>query len=170
MEVLDNTSGHLLLGDGKITDNVCPCDTIYKSYHYVGEDYFCESGYVYPNGALENRLHSNDTLWDGEDCHSSSSCCSLHNPPYFTKSLSQLTTDDLELRMCSIHGDTIAIELLEVYVKEVDLLGLIGDRTEEHMKEVKSKLMEINTRIFFTILFCINVEVQEAGDVQSTWI
>ena len=72
--------------------------------------------------------------------------------------------------MCSIHGDTIAIELLEVYVKEVDLLGLIGDRTEEHMKEVKSKLMEINTRIFFTILFCINVEVQEAGDVQSTWI
>ena len=69
--------------------------------------------------------------------------------------------------MCSIHGDTIAIELLEVYVKEVDLLGLIGDRTEEH---IKSKLMEINTRIFFTILFCINVEVQEAGDVQSTWI
>ena len=68
------------------------------------------------------------------------SCCSLHNPPYFTKSLSQSTTDDLELRMRSIHGDTIAIELLEVYVKEVDLLGLIGDRTEEHMKEVKSKL------------------------------
>ena len=55
-------------------------------------------------------------------------------------------------------------------MKEVDLLGLIGDRTEEHMKEVKSKLMEINTRIFFTILFCINVEVQETGDVQSTWI
>ena len=67
--------------------------------------------------------------------------------------------------MCSVYGGSIAIELLEVYVK-MDLLGLIGERTEEHMKEVKSKL----TRIFFTILINILVEVQEAGDVQSTWI
>ena len=135
------------------TDHVCPCDTTgdIEIPPFVGEDYFCESGYVYPNGALENRLHSNDTLWDGEDCHSSSSCCSLHNPPYFTKSLSQSTTDDLELRMCSVHGGSIAIELLEVYVKEVDLyseLGLIRERTEAHMNEVKSKLMEINQTLF----------------------
>ena len=56
--------------------------------------------------------------------------------------------------MCSVHGDTFAIELLEVYVKEVDLLGLIGDRTEEHMKEVKSKLMEINQNLLHhTLLY-----------------
>ena len=78
------------------TRNVCPCDTTadIPIPPFVGEDYFCESGYVYPgyrSSALELRLHSNDTLWDGEDCHSSSSCCSLHNPPYFTKpSASQL--------------------------------------------------------------------------------
>ena len=128
----------------------CPCDT--TGYvpipPFVGEDYFCESGYVYPGyrSALEYRLHSNDTLWDGEDCHSSSSCCSLHNPPYFTKSLGQSTTADLELRMCSIFQGSIAIELLEVYVKEVDLhseLDLIG----EHMNDVKSKLMEINQNL-----------------------
>ena len=135
---------------------VCPCDTTVDIPipPFVGEDYFCESGYVYPgyrNSTLEYRLHSNDTLWDGEDCHSSSSCCSLHNPPYFTISLGQSTTDDLELRMCSVHGGSIAIELLEVYVKEVDLhseLGLISERTEEHMYEVKSKLMEINQTLF----------------------
>ena len=143
------------------TDHVCPCDTTgdIPIPPFVGEDYFCESGYVYPgyqNSALEYRLHSNDTLWDGEDCHSSSSCCSLHNPPYFTKSLSQSTTDDLELRMCSVHGGSIVIELLEVYVK-MDLhseLGLISERTEEHMKEVKSKLMEINQNLLYhTLLY-----------------
>ena len=140
------------------TDHVCPCDTTsdIRIPPFVGEDYFCESGYVYPgyrSGALEYRLHSNDTLWDGEDCHSSSSCCSLHNPPYFTKSLGQSTTDDLELRMCSVHGGSIAIELLEVYVK-ADLLCLIGERTEEHMKEVKSKLMEINQNLLHhTLLY-----------------
>ena len=103
----------------------CPCDT--SGYvpipPFVGEDYFCESGYVYPgygSSALEHRLHSNDTLWDGEDCHSSSSCCSLHNPPYFTKSLGQSTTDDLELRMChynTIQYSNTAVELVELYVK-----------------------------------------------------
>ena len=143
------------------TDHVCPCDTTsdIRIPPFVGEDYFCESGYVYPgyrNSTLEDRLHSNDTLWDGEDCHSSSSCCSLHNPPYFTKSLGQSTTDDLELRMCSVHGGSIAIELLEVYVK-VELhseLGLIRERTEEHMNEVKSQLMEINQNLLHhTLLY-----------------
>ena len=142
----------------RITYEVCPCDTTsdIQIPPFVGEDYFCESGYVYPgyrSGALENRLHSNDILWDGEDCHSSSSCCSLHNPPYFTKSLGQSTTDDLELRMCSVHGGSIAIEVLEVYVK-MDLLGLIGERTEEHMYEVKSQLMEINQNLLHhTLLY-----------------
>ena len=143
-------------------NDVCPCDTTgdIRIPPFVGEDYFCESGYVYPgyrNSTLEYRFHSNDTLWDGEDCHSSSSCCSLHNPPYFTKSFTQSTTDDLELRMCNIHESSIAIELLEVYVKERDLhseLGLIGERTEEHMKEVKTRLMEINQNLLYhTLLY-----------------
>ena len=137
------------------TNNICPCDTTadIPIPPFVGEDYFCESGYVYPgyqNSTLENRLHSNDTLWDGEDCHSNSSCCSLHNPPYFTKFLGQPTTDDLELRTCSVHGGSTAVELLEVYVKERDLhseLGLISERTEEHMNEVTSQLMEINQNL-----------------------
>ena len=104
----------------------CPCDTtaVIGIPPFVGEDYFCESGYVdpgYRNDALEIAFHSNDTLWDGRDCHSTSTCCSLHNPPYFTKTLNQLTTtDDLELRICLFRNasfDNIAVELVELYVK-----------------------------------------------------
>ena len=39
---------------------------------------------------------------------------------YFTKTLNQTTTDDLELRMClwdSGNSDNIAVELVELYVK-----------------------------------------------------
>ena len=102
----------------------CPCDTAgsVSIPPFVGEDYFCESGYVYPgyrNTTDWTRLHSNDTLWDGRDCHSTSTCCFLHNPPYFTKTLSQTTTADLELIICLNDGnsDNIAVELVELYVK-----------------------------------------------------
>ena len=103
--------------------NQCPCDISGENNMvppFVGEDYFCESGRISGSGIPWNRLHSNDTLWDGRDCHSTSTCCSLHNPPYFTKTLSQTTTDDLELRMClfnSASRDNIAVELVELYVK-----------------------------------------------------
>ena len=106
--------------------SVCPCDMSGENNMippFVGEDYFCESGYVRPgyySPALVSTLHSNDILWDGRDCHSTSTCCSLHNPPYFTKTLSQTTTDDLELRMCLYNPaphDNIAVELVELYVK-----------------------------------------------------
>ena len=64
-----------------------PCDTtgVISIPPFIGEDYFCESGYVYGSGIPEYTFHSNDILWDGRDCHSTSTCCSLHNPPYFTK-------------------------------------------------------------------------------------
>ena len=98
----------------------CPCDpsgSIMPIPPFVGEDYFCESGKVYPTDIAA--FSSNDILWDGRDCHSTSTCCSFHNPPYFTKTLSQTTTDDLELRMCFYNDipDNIAVELVELYVK-----------------------------------------------------
>ena len=99
---------------------LCPCDVNFFSSvpSFVGEDYFCESGFSYTQ--YQYKFHPNDTLWDGKDCHSSSTCCSLHNPPFFTKTLSTPTTDDLELRMClyrDISRMNIAVELIELYVK-----------------------------------------------------
>ena len=104
--------------------SVCPCDTTYyvSVPLFVGEDYFCESAYIFPGKYQGPSIpfHSNDTLWDGKDCHTTSRCCSWHNPPYFTKNLYWPTTDDIELRMChfgSISYENTAVELIELYVK-----------------------------------------------------
>ena len=102
----------------------CPCDgnrTI-RIPPFVGNDYFCESGINAPWASNQPRiiLHFNDTLWDGKDCISSSTCCSQHNPPYFTKQLLTPTTDDIEARICNNYdfpGGNLAIELVELYVQ-----------------------------------------------------
>ena len=104
---------------------LCPCDTMFNISipPFVGENYLCESGYIYPGYHDRESwytFHSNDTLWDGRDCHSSSTCCSLHNPPYFTKSLNRPTTADLDLRICTyrpMNREDIAVELIELYIK-----------------------------------------------------
>ena len=103
--------------------NVCPCDatSTIRIPPFVGNDYFCESGVNEP--WRNNRhyiLHPNDTLWDGEDCLRSSTCCSQHNPPYFTKQLPTPTTDDIEARIClhnQLHSANVAVELVELYVQ-----------------------------------------------------
>ena len=102
---------------------ICPCDASHTIHvpPFVGNDYFCESGVNERwDGSRHHTLHSNDTLWDGENCLSSSTCCSLHNPPYFVKQLPTPTTDDIEARMClnsPSHDENIAVELVELYVQ-----------------------------------------------------
>ena len=118
--VAGTSEGDTLFG----TNYACPCDG--GSYNnvpqFVGNDYFCESGVNEPwNGSRhEYILHSNDLLWDGEDCLPSSTCCSLHNPPCFVKQLPTSTTDDIEARICvddGIQWTNIAVELVELYVQ-----------------------------------------------------
>ena len=107
-----------------ILSNVCPCDATatIRTPPFMGNDYFCESGVNEPWDWDRHRrtLHSNDPLWDGENCLSSSTCCSLHNPPYFVKQLPTPTTDDIEARIClssPSHNENIAVELVELYVQ-----------------------------------------------------
>ena len=102
----------------------CPCDASsdIRVPPFVGEDYFCESGVneAWDHSRHHYTFHSNDTLWDGEDCLPSSMCCSQHNPPYFIKQLPTPTTDDIEARVCQFHTTTyadIAVELVELYVQ-----------------------------------------------------
>ena len=103
---------------------VCPCDasiniSSYSSINFVGGDYFCETG-IHETWMSHYIFHPNDPLWDGEGCSSSSSCCSLHDPPYFVKQLSTPTTDDIEARICledRLPDEDIAIELVELYVQ-----------------------------------------------------
>ena len=101
--------------------NRCPCDTSFNINipPFVGEDYFCESG---NNGAEVSYkiFYPDDPLWDGQNCLPSSSCCSLHGPPYFIKQLPTPTTDDIEARICLNEvssNEDVAIELVELYVQ-----------------------------------------------------
>ena len=99
----------------------CPCDSglFNRIPAFVRNDYFCESG-VHRVWDHNFKLYSNDTLWDGQGCISTSTCCQFNNPPWFTKNLSSVTTNDIELRMCINHlprTGNIPLELIELYVQ-----------------------------------------------------
>ena len=97
----------------------CPCDNGRASPDFVGDDYFCESG-VSEGDAVLGELYSDDPLWDGEGCIDSSTCCSLNNPPYFVKQLSDATSDDIEARLCfsnRANNEDVAVTLVELYVQ-----------------------------------------------------
>ena len=82
----------------------CPCDTAAPNVvpSFVGNDYFCESG-IHSEWNFDYILYSNDVLWDGQGCTSTSTCCQFNSPPWFTKNLPTRTTDDIELRICVEH-------------------------------------------------------------------
>jgi hypothetical protein len=100
----------------------CPCDTAIHGTipTFIGNDYFCESGLHSAWNRQYGVFHSDDVLWDGQNCTSTSTCCQLNNPPWFTKNLPNATTDDIELRICAENQygyEDVAIELIELYVQ-----------------------------------------------------
>ena len=102
--------------------NICPCtDTESEWLHeipsFIGHNYFCDTGgsYAVPSHPT---IVTEDPLWDGEGCGPSSSCCSLHNPPWFCATLPQPTTDDIELRICSSKPsrEAAVIHSVDIYI------------------------------------------------------
>ena len=108
---------------GRYFDTLCPCDSSHYSIvpPFVGNDYFCESGLKTAwNTGYSRIFFPNNTLWDGQNCISNSTCCQFNSPPWFTKTLNVSTTDDIELRLCTVYGTLygdVALELIELYVK-----------------------------------------------------
>ena len=106
------------------TVGICPCtDTNYLTTinipSYIGEDYFCETG-VPPGESYSSVFYSDDPLWDGNGCGPTSTCCTFNDPPWFCQQLPQTTTDDIEVRLCSIQdiaAENVPVELIEIYVK-----------------------------------------------------
>ena len=89
----------------------CPCaNTTYEwpfeIYSYIGDNYFCATGFDFEFGRIEGTDISFDTLWDGEGCGESSDCCEFNTPPWFCTSLPEATTDDIELRVCNNEDET----------------------------------------------------------------
>ena len=95
----------------------CPC-ALYHGRNappFVGERYFCESGV---NGYWVAQWHLDDPLWDSDGCESGSTCCD-RGGPWFTTTLSQEASDDIEVRLCLDEGknnENIGIEQLEILV------------------------------------------------------
>ena len=133
-------------------NDACPCDdTVTISIPpFVGDDYFCESG---TNSGSSGGFHPYDPLWDGQNCTSTSTCCSFNNPPYFTKQLPSPTTDDLEVRLCLYDsGEDAPIEFIELYVgigemntKALYQNVLINTQNLTHM--ISSKMDVIDSRL-----------------------
>ena len=94
----------------------CPCAYPYPGLAappFVGENFFCESGNT---GSLEYRWYLDDPLWDSQGCASGSTCCS-RGGPWFSTTLSQEVSDDIEVRMClSSQFDNIGVEQLEIFI------------------------------------------------------
>ena len=99
----------------------CPCSsTNYQGVvpDFIGDDYFCESGELLPQ--WRRRIYSENPLWDGIGCVSTSTCCTLNNPPWFCKTLSQPTRDNIEMRACGDqhqNDEDVLVSLVEIYVQ-----------------------------------------------------
>ncbi len=67
----------------------CPCNpgNPFGSPPFVGNEYFCESGVSSVSARGSNIFYPYDPLWDGQGCIHGNPCCSLNNPPWFTKTL-----------------------------------------------------------------------------------
>ena len=103
--------------DGYEASNNCPCEGGQSAPPFVGNNYYCGSGY---NGTdhPSSVLYSSDPLWDGVQCESEGSCCST--APWFTVDLVNPTSDDIEVRICSDSNDgeeDTPIHLLELYTQ-----------------------------------------------------
>ena len=100
-------------------NSYCPCSTTHTAPAFFGEDYFCESATVSSVSGIV--FHEDDPLWDGQGCGANPTCCTYNNPPWFCKQLSQATTDDLEISICT-NGNHLAnedtpIELIEIFIQ-----------------------------------------------------
>ncbi len=81
----------------------------------MGEDYFCESG---NSGPFEHRWYLDDPLWDSQGCASGSTCCD-RGGPWFTTTLSQEVSDDIEVGWCldqEVSDEDVGVDQLEIYV------------------------------------------------------
>ena len=96
----------------------CPCSTVAGTgaQSFVGDNYYCESGN--PTDTYRS-FRIADKLWDGKQCEGT--CCTdPKSPPWFSVHLPNLTTENIEVRICgdeASENEDTPIELLEIYVQ-----------------------------------------------------
>ena len=93
----------------------CPCNTGNPNSppSFVGNNYYCES-------ALDSEVSdASDPLWDGQQCNTlEPPCCTAPNMPWFTTTLSDTTTSNIEARVCTSAGfGHTPIDIIQLYIK-----------------------------------------------------
>ena len=107
--------------EGRFSSDGCPCNngSIQSVPPFVGNDYYCESGYS--TDKCNSSVFTNDILWDGQQCDGlEAPCCTQPNMPWFIKTLSETTTEDIELRACQSNEGcpgSVPVFLIELYVR-----------------------------------------------------
>ena len=97
----------------------CPCAGGASPPHFVGSDYYCESGNPTPtwNGTT---FYNSDVLWDGLLClHDEVTCCNPPNLPWFYRNFTTSITENMEVRIRldeAANNENVAIELFELYI------------------------------------------------------
>ena len=104
-----------------INTNINPPPTVPS---FIGNDYFCDTAFEIDYSSVPNfhLVHISDPLWDGEGCGSTNTCCNdpqrKVNPPWFAKTLSSPTCDNIEMRLCRPATDgSTPFEIVEFYVQ-----------------------------------------------------
>ena len=99
----------------------CPCAASpgISEYSFLNNDYHCESGSG--TGHPNNAFLTDDPLWDGSRCISSSNnCCANANLPWFCRQFHRGQTDDIEVRICANQGfsdEAVAVDQLQLFVQ-----------------------------------------------------
>ena len=97
-------------------DSLCPCARSNRSDtsdvpSYVGENYYCESGF--PGPSYGRSIAWEDPLWDGKGC-ATSACCDRYG--WFHREIPS-TSDDVEARWCASENDEgVFADQLEIWV------------------------------------------------------
>ena len=113
-----------ILGDDLLRPYNCPCNNDSNGTsvpEWVSSDYYCESG-LYSPQFQQKGLHSNDILWDGQQCNGNEGpCCTNPKMPWFIKAFNKTTTEDIELRMCGSedpsNDEDTPLDIIELYIR-----------------------------------------------------
>ncbi|XP_019852983.1 PREDICTED: uncharacterized protein LOC109582604 isoform X2 [Amphimedon queenslandica] len=112
----------LISGQSDVNENYCPCASHapVPVPSFVGSHYYCEAGCHQSHGSA-NTLYSSDPLWDGKGCGSTeTTCCQRTLIPWFYRSFTHSTTDNIEMRICCDEGtsnEDVPVGEYEIYVK-----------------------------------------------------
>ena len=113
---------------------------------------------------LKEEWYTNNTLWDGKDCYPGSKCCDNERLPWFWRTLPQETSDKIRWCTCSVGGDKVSTELLEVFVRYTSATKKRLRRTRRH-RELKSYRLTHHTQHAYALRTCVNYRLASVSNI-----